>query len=112
MDYELVYVIILPSLEIRPFSNSLREIHSEGISSESSLTSSVMFKLGLGKIFPNPVFESSSPVSAESILFNVNISHKNKTKRKQTKQKSLHISKCILGFFSCFLLTIYKSIIS
>lgn len=56
----------LPSLEILPFSNSLLEIHSDGSSSESSLLSSVMSKLGLGKIFPNPVLDASTPVAGKS----------------------------------------------
>lgn len=56
----------LPSLEILPFSNSLLEIHSDGISSQSSLISSVMFKLGLGKIFPNPTLGASPSAAGKS----------------------------------------------
>lgn len=56
----------LPSLEILPFSNSLLEIHSDGISSESSLISSAMLKFGFGKIFPNPILDASTSEAGKS----------------------------------------------
>lgn len=107
MDCELTYFTTLPSLEIRPLSNSLREIHCEGISSESSLISSVVFKLGLGKIFPNPVFESSSPVSGESKSSTLtSVIRKNKVKQTKPPQKP----SCFKTYFKfLFLFFIYIS---